>query len=440
MSARDIRTHDDLLALPIVSGSTIRSHQPPVTRDFGFLSVPVRRRLHHPRDERHHGRPEGLLPDLGGLDALRREVRPLLRLAGARARRPGRGLHLVRHERRRQHHDRRRAPAQDDDHPDGQVHLPEPDHHELPADRDRRLGLQAPPPRRPARGRGDRPARNERAAADRRRRVLRRGGARRTSPNAGTARSTTPTARPRGPCAASAPRRTGSTSPRTWSTWTSTTRRCGRSSRTGPRAGSSSPTSSRSGARSGMVLLNYDSEDITSVVSRETVRLRPDPPPDPSPRPRERPGRDRHGPARPDRDRAGRLRAREHGRPDRRVRGLPLRRGRRGRGPPDRARVLGPRRLRPQGDPGADARDPRRAQPDARRRCRPAASSGCSSPSRARAGSSSTRSRGGRSGSSTGGNPDLGTGPKPFPVGARKRTPHEERMGTAGCRRGGWST
>ena len=40
VSARDIRTHDDLLALPIVSGSTIRSRQPPVTRDFDFLSAP----------------------------------------------------------------------------------------------------------------------------------------------------------------------------------------------------------------------------------------------------------------------------------------------------------------------------------------------------------------------------------------------------------------
>jgi coenzyme F390 synthetase len=40
VSAKEIRTHDDLLKLPIVSGSTIRSHQPPVTRDFGFLSVP----------------------------------------------------------------------------------------------------------------------------------------------------------------------------------------------------------------------------------------------------------------------------------------------------------------------------------------------------------------------------------------------------------------
>ncbi len=38
--ARDIKTHDDLLALPIVSGSTIRAHQPPVTPGFGFLSVP----------------------------------------------------------------------------------------------------------------------------------------------------------------------------------------------------------------------------------------------------------------------------------------------------------------------------------------------------------------------------------------------------------------
>jgi coenzyme F390 synthetase len=40
VSAKEIKTHDDLLELPIVSGSTIRSHQPPVTRDFGFLSVP----------------------------------------------------------------------------------------------------------------------------------------------------------------------------------------------------------------------------------------------------------------------------------------------------------------------------------------------------------------------------------------------------------------
>ena len=40
VTARDIRTHDDLLELPIVSGSTIRGHQPPITRDFGFLSVP----------------------------------------------------------------------------------------------------------------------------------------------------------------------------------------------------------------------------------------------------------------------------------------------------------------------------------------------------------------------------------------------------------------
>ena len=35
-----IRTHEDLLRLPLISGSTIRSQQPPVTREFGFLSVP----------------------------------------------------------------------------------------------------------------------------------------------------------------------------------------------------------------------------------------------------------------------------------------------------------------------------------------------------------------------------------------------------------------
>ena len=35
---RDIRVHEDLLQLPIVSGRTIREHQPPNTPDFQFLS------------------------------------------------------------------------------------------------------------------------------------------------------------------------------------------------------------------------------------------------------------------------------------------------------------------------------------------------------------------------------------------------------------------
>jgi coenzyme F390 synthetase len=36
---KEIRIHDDLLNLPIISGKTIREHQPPVTAEFGFLST-----------------------------------------------------------------------------------------------------------------------------------------------------------------------------------------------------------------------------------------------------------------------------------------------------------------------------------------------------------------------------------------------------------------
>lgn len=35
---KEIRTHEDLLSLPLISGKTIREHQPPVTPDFEFLS------------------------------------------------------------------------------------------------------------------------------------------------------------------------------------------------------------------------------------------------------------------------------------------------------------------------------------------------------------------------------------------------------------------
>ena len=35
----DIRAHEDLLGLPVISGKTIREHQPPVTPEFEFLST-----------------------------------------------------------------------------------------------------------------------------------------------------------------------------------------------------------------------------------------------------------------------------------------------------------------------------------------------------------------------------------------------------------------
>jgi phenylacetate-coenzyme A ligase PaaK-like adenylate-forming protein len=35
----EIRVHEDLLSLPIVSGKTIREHQPPATSEFEFLSA-----------------------------------------------------------------------------------------------------------------------------------------------------------------------------------------------------------------------------------------------------------------------------------------------------------------------------------------------------------------------------------------------------------------
>lgn len=36
---KDIRVHEDLLALPLITGKTIREHQPPVTSGFEFLST-----------------------------------------------------------------------------------------------------------------------------------------------------------------------------------------------------------------------------------------------------------------------------------------------------------------------------------------------------------------------------------------------------------------
>ena len=36
---KEIRVHEDLLSLPIISGKTIREHQPPVTAEFRFLST-----------------------------------------------------------------------------------------------------------------------------------------------------------------------------------------------------------------------------------------------------------------------------------------------------------------------------------------------------------------------------------------------------------------
>ena len=36
---KEIRVHEDLLSLPLISGKTIREHQPPVTAEFGFLST-----------------------------------------------------------------------------------------------------------------------------------------------------------------------------------------------------------------------------------------------------------------------------------------------------------------------------------------------------------------------------------------------------------------
>jgi coenzyme F390 synthetase len=40
INPNEITTHEDLLNLPIISGTTIREHQPPITPEFEFLSVP----------------------------------------------------------------------------------------------------------------------------------------------------------------------------------------------------------------------------------------------------------------------------------------------------------------------------------------------------------------------------------------------------------------
>ena len=38
---RDVRTHEDLLSLPIISGKTVRENQPPQTPEFRFMSAPM---------------------------------------------------------------------------------------------------------------------------------------------------------------------------------------------------------------------------------------------------------------------------------------------------------------------------------------------------------------------------------------------------------------
>ena len=38
---REVRTHEDLLSLPIISGKTVRENQPPQTPEFRFLSAPL---------------------------------------------------------------------------------------------------------------------------------------------------------------------------------------------------------------------------------------------------------------------------------------------------------------------------------------------------------------------------------------------------------------
>jgi len=39
INPKDIRVHEDLLSLPLITGKTIREHQPPVTSEFEFLST-----------------------------------------------------------------------------------------------------------------------------------------------------------------------------------------------------------------------------------------------------------------------------------------------------------------------------------------------------------------------------------------------------------------
>jgi len=64
-----IREHEDLLELPVISGSTIRNNQPPVTEKFEFLSARLNE-IYTIHDERDIGGSKGLLPHLAGLAPL----------------------------------------------------------------------------------------------------------------------------------------------------------------------------------------------------------------------------------------------------------------------------------------------------------------------------------------------------------------------------------
>jgi phenylacetate-coenzyme A ligase PaaK-like adenylate-forming protein len=82
INPEEIREHEDLLSLPIISGKTIREHQPPVTPEFEFLSTDWSNVFSIQETSGTSGTPKGFFPDLGRLEAVRREVRPEFRLAG----------------------------------------------------------------------------------------------------------------------------------------------------------------------------------------------------------------------------------------------------------------------------------------------------------------------------------------------------------------------
>ena len=65
LNPKEIRVHEDLLALPLISGKTIREHQPPVNTGIRVPLHGLVQRLLDPGDERHERNPQRFFSDMG---------------------------------------------------------------------------------------------------------------------------------------------------------------------------------------------------------------------------------------------------------------------------------------------------------------------------------------------------------------------------------------
>ena len=73
---QDIQTHEDLLTLPIISGKTVRENQPPQTPEFRFLSAPMGDIFTIHETSGTSGVPKSFFPDIRGMAQVCRKIMP----------------------------------------------------------------------------------------------------------------------------------------------------------------------------------------------------------------------------------------------------------------------------------------------------------------------------------------------------------------------------